>query len=71
MAGKSKAEKSELAAGLKNSLESLQASLDEWAEVEKQVKESQQNPPLVAKDTSKADPLLLEKLMEQMKQLSL
>ncbi|MEC9283054.1 MAG: hypothetical protein VX642_10095 [Bdellovibrionota bacterium] len=71
MSSKSKSDKTEIAAGLKNSLESLQASLDEWAAVEKEVKSAPKADESEKKNSKKADPELISKLMQQIENLSL
>lgn len=59
-----------LASGLKESLESLQASLDEWAEVEDQVKSGKiANKKDITPSTS-ADQSLMQQLRKQIENLS-
>lgn len=71
MSKKGKSNNSALASGLKESLESLQASLDEWAEVEKDVKNKPASDKPAPEPKKAADDELFSKLMKQIESLSL
>jgi hypothetical protein len=59
-----------LASGLKESLESLQASLDEWAEVEDQVKSGKITDTKDITPKTSADQSLMQQLRKQIENLS-
>lgn len=71
MSKKSKPAPSILASGLKESLESLQASLDEWAAVEDEVKSGKNTESPAEQNGNASNQELMSKLMKQIETLSL
>lgn len=71
MSKKEKSAPSILASGLKDSLESLQASLDEWAAVENEVKDAPAKSKPAENQSKATDKELMNRLMKQIESLSL